>query len=128
MSSTPGASRKAAAMDFLRLAGSGRPREAFAKYAAAGFTHHNPWFGGDAESLIVGMEESAAQNPGKVLTIQRALEDGDLVAVHSRVQQNPADRGGAVVHIFRFEQDRVAELCDVGQPVPEHSPNQHGMF
>jgi predicted SnoaL-like aldol condensation-catalyzing enzyme len=74
------------------------------------------------------MEENAAQNPNKVLEIQRALQDGDLVAVHSHVRQQPGDRGAAVVHIFRFEGDRIAELWDVGQPVPESSPNELGMF
>jgi len=74
------------------------------------------------------MEEAAKKNPDKVLEVQRALEDGDLVAVHSRVRQKPADRGAAVVHIFRFEDDRIAELWDFGQPVPEDSPNENGMF
>ena len=59
---------------------------------------------------------------------QHALEDGDLVAVHSRVRQNPDDRGAALVHIFRFHGDRVIELWDIGQPVPEDSPNENGMF
>ena len=34
----------------------------------------------------------------------------------------------AVVHIFRFEQDRVAELWDLGQPIAADSPNENGMF
>ena len=74
------------------------------------------------------MEENAAKNPNKVLEIQRALEDGDFVAIHSRVRQNPGDRGGAAVHIFKFRGDRVVELWDIGQPVPEDSPNGNGMF
>jgi predicted SnoaL-like aldol condensation-catalyzing enzyme len=32
------------------------------------------------------------------------------------------------VHIFRFEQGRIVELWDLGQEVPESSPNQYGMF
>ena len=35
---------------------------------------------------MIAMEEIAAKNPNKVLEIQRALEDGDLGAVHSRVK------------------------------------------
>jgi predicted SnoaL-like aldol condensation-catalyzing enzyme len=50
------------------------------------------------------------------------------VAVHSRVRQNQADRGAALVHIFRFEGDRIAELWDIGQPVPAESVNAIGMF
>jgi predicted SnoaL-like aldol condensation-catalyzing enzyme len=50
------------------------------------------------------------------------------VAVHSRVRQTPGDPGGAVVHLFRFEGDRIAELWDIGQPVPAESVNDNGMF
>ena len=115
-------------MDFLRLAASGNAREAFRKYAGPEFRHHNAYFPSDAESLKTAMEENAAQNPNKVLEIQRALQDGDLVAVHSHVRQHPGDRGAAMVHIFRFQGDRIVELWDVGQAVPESSPNELGMF
>lgn len=54
--------------------------------------------------------------------------EGELVAVHSHVRQKPGDLGAAVVHIFRFEKGRIVELWDLGQPVPEKSPNQYGMF
>ena len=74
------------------------------------------------------MEENAKKNPHKVVEVQLALEDGDLVAVHSRVRQRPDDAGAAVVHIFRFEGDRIVELWDLGQAVPADSPNQHGLF
>jgi predicted SnoaL-like aldol condensation-catalyzing enzyme len=74
------------------------------------------------------MEENAAKNPNKVLEIQRALEDGDFVAIHSHVRQNPTDPGAAVVHIFKFQGDRVIELWDLGQPIPKNSPNENGMF
>ena len=119
---------KQAAIEFLQLAASGKVDEAYGRHVGAGFRHHNPFFKGDAESLKAGMAENAEKNPGKRLEVQRALEDGDLVAVHSRVVQKPGDRGAAVVHIFRFQGDRIAELWDLGQPVPEDSPNEHGMF
>lgn len=128
MSLTSAFSQKDAATAFLQLVASGKVREAFQKYIAPGFRHHNPSFRGDAESLMLAMEENASKNPDKILEIQRALEDDGLVAVHSRVRQKPGDLGGAVVHIFRFNGDRVVELWDIGQPVPEHSPNEDGMF
>jgi predicted SnoaL-like aldol condensation-catalyzing enzyme len=121
-------SHKVAAMDFLRLAASGSVPEAYHKHVAAGFRHHNPYFRGDAESLAAGMEENASEFPGKKLEILRAVEEGELVAVHSRVRMKPGDPGTAVVHIFRFKANLIAELWDIGQPVPENSPNEHGMF
>lgn len=121
-------SNKESAMSFLRLAASGNVEEAYGRFVGAGFRHHNPYFRGDAESLKAAMRENAEQNPGKIFEIQRALQEGDLVAVHSRVRQNAGDRGAAVVHIFRFEGSRIVELWDVGQAQPEQSVNEHGMF
>lgn len=119
---------KEAAQDFLRMVASGRVAEAYEEYVDLGFRHHNPHFAGDADSLKRAMEESAARNPGKTLEIQRALQDGDLVAVHARVRHRPDDPGAARVHIFRFEGDRIVEMWDIGQEVPETSPNRYGMF
>jgi predicted SnoaL-like aldol condensation-catalyzing enzyme len=122
------ASKKDLAVSFLNLAASGRVREAYSKHVSSDFHHHNPFFEDGAEALLTGMEENARQFPQKRLDVLRALEDGDLVAVHSRVRQKPDDRGAALVHVFRFEGDRIAELWDIGQPVPEHSVNAAGMF
>ncbi|HXT39692.1 MAG TPA: nuclear transport factor 2 family protein [Candidatus Angelobacter sp.] len=121
-------SRKEAALTFLRKASSGRAREAFQTHVAPGFRHHNPFLKGDADSLMIAMEENAAKNPDKVLEVQRALEDADWVAVHSRVRQKPGEPGAAVVHIFKFQGNRIVELWDLGQPVLENSPNENGMF
>jgi predicted SnoaL-like aldol condensation-catalyzing enzyme len=77
---------------------------------------------------MTGMEENARQNPAKRLDVLRTLENGDLVAVHSHVRQAPGDPGAAVVHLFRFDGDRIAELWDVGQAVPAESVNANGMF
>ena len=46
-----------------------------------------------AASLSQAMAANARQHPEKVFEIQRVLEDGDLVAVHSHVRQQPGDRG-----------------------------------
>ena len=121
-------SRKEAAIEFLTLVASGDVREAYQQYVGKGFRHHNPYFRGDAASLMEAMEQNAAKNPNKEFEVQRALQDGDHVAVLSRVRQTPGDRGGAVVHIFRFEGDRIAEFWDIGQSVPESNVNENGMF
>lgn len=125
---TNNSSRKEKAVDFLKLVASGSVREGFAHYISVDFRHHNPFFQGDAESIMLAMEENAAQNPDKVFDVKLALEEEDYVAVHSHVRQNPEDLGAAVVHIFRFEGDRVVELWDLGQAVPEESLNKNGMF
>lgn len=119
---------KQAALSFLELAATGRVREAYSSWVGAEFRHHNPFFEGSAESLLAGMEENARQNPNKILEVKRAIAEGELVMVHSHVRQKPGDLGAAVVHIFRFEQGRIVELWDLGQPVPEKSLNSYGMF
>jgi len=50
------------------------------------------------------------------------------VATLAHVRHKKGEPGAAVVHVFRFEGDRIAELWDVGQEVPADSPNQNGMF
>jgi len=119
---------KESAVSFLQLAATGHAPEAFDRFVAAGFRHHNPWFRGDAQSLMNAMQENAEKNPGKVLEVQRAIQEGPLVAVHSRVRVQAQAPGMAVVHIFRFEGPRIAELWDIGMAPPEQMVNEHGMF
>ena len=120
---------KQAATEFLRLASSGEVARAYDTFVATNFKHHNAYFAGDASSLRKGMEEAHQKMPNRSIEVARALEDGDLVAVHSRVtRQDPTAPEIAVVHIFRFEGDRIAELWDVGQELPKESPNKNGPF
>jgi predicted SnoaL-like aldol condensation-catalyzing enzyme len=121
-------SRKDVATTFLRMAATGDARDAFDRYVSPEFRHHNPYSRGDAAALSSAMGENAKQNPNKVFDVEHALEDGDLVAVHSRVQMTPGGQEIAVVHLFRFVGDRIVELWDIGQPVPADSPNENGMF
>lgn len=121
-------SRKEKAIAFLTMVAAGDVRDAYRKYIAPEFRHHNPYYHGDAASLLRGMEENAAQFPERTFEVQHALEDGDLVAVHSRVLLKPDDRGIALAHVFRFEGGAIVELWDLGEPVPENSPNEYGMF
>ena len=120
--------KKEIAQDFLKLASKGQSRQAFELYVSDNFKHHNAWFKGDGQTLMTAMEENAKKTPDKVFEIQRALEDGNLVAVHSRVRQTPNDLGAAVIHIFRFDNEKVVELWDFGQAVPAEIVNENGMF
>ena len=120
-------SRKDQALAFLQRAAFGSVDEAFAM-VAPGFRHHNPYFAAGAEALKAAMGENAIKHPDKTLEVQRALEDGDYVMVHSRIRMQREQQGVAVVHIFRFEDGKIAELWDIGQEVPADSPNGDGMF
>lgn len=121
-------SKKEIAVLFLQLASSGNVRQAYRKYVHPLFIHHNPYFKGDRESLLAGMEESGGKFPKKVFEAVRTLEDGDLVAVHGKVCLNPDIPEIALIHIFRFADDLIIEEWEAAQEVPQESPNENGMF
>ena len=120
-------SNKEIAISFLQNAAAGRLDQAY-NGVASNFRHHNAYFPSDAESLKAGMADAHKQFPNTKIDVQRAIAEGDLVAVHSRVQHAPETAAIAVVHIFRFEGDKIAELWDVGMEVPKDSPNENGAF
>jgi len=120
--------KKEMAQHFLKLSSEGKSREAFKLYVGQDFKHHNVYFKGDANTLMIAIEEDAKVNPNKIFEIQRALEDGDLVAIHSRFKQKPNDTDWAVIHIFCFEKDKIVELWDFAQAAPAEMINENGMF
>ena len=108
---------KNAATSFLKLASTGEVDEAYSKFVGEGFKHHNAFFEGSPESLMAGMEENARQNPDKLGEVKHAIAEADFVVVHSHVQQKPGEPDEALVHGFRFENGRIADLWDLAKPV-----------
>jgi predicted SnoaL-like aldol condensation-catalyzing enzyme len=121
------ANNKDVAISFLTDAATGKLDEAYALVSPA-FRHHNAYFPGDAESLKAGMADAHKQFPHTKIDVHRTIAEGDLVAVHSRVQHAPDRPAIAVVHMFRFEDGKIVELWDVGMEVPKDSPNENGAF
>lgn len=119
---------KSKAVHFLTLASSGKVDEAFAEFVSPYFKHHNPYFEGSAEALQAAMKVNAKQNPAKIMEVKRAIAEADFVVTHSHIRQNPNDLGTVVVHIFGFENGKIVELWDLGQPIPEKSLNKNGIF
>ncbi len=119
--------QKTAAETFLILACSDVER-AYAELVAPNFRHHNVWFPGNADALKQGMADNLRQNPQKKLAIKQSIEEGDRVAVLSHVTFGADDRGYALMHLFRFENGKIAELWDVAQEIPQDSPNANGAF
>ncbi len=122
-------SKKEMAIAFLKMAGSGDVQSAYEKYIDPKFIHHNQYFKGDRQSLMTAMLEASQKSPNKSIDIKHVYEDKDTVITHSEVvRQKPEDPSIAVIHIFRFENNRVVELWDVGQPMMKNSPNENGFF
>ena len=111
---------------FLKMASFGQVREAFEKYVHVNFIHHLVFFKGDRESFLEAMEENAREFPDKKYETIHALEDGEFVAVHGKVTLGPKIFG--VIHIFRFEDDKIIESWEASQEEIIDSPNQYGLF
>jgi predicted SnoaL-like aldol condensation-catalyzing enzyme len=125
--SLPPMDPKEAAVTFLEMAGTGNARAAYDRFIAPHFKHHNVHFPGDRQSLLNAMEEAHRRSPNHSVDVRRVYRDGNTVITHSLVtRQNPAEPAIAVVHIFRFEGEKVAELWDLGMPLPSESPNLNG--
>lgn len=119
--------KKEIATDFLKLASCGKVRVAYEKYVHPDFIHHNAYYKGDRETLLKGMEENAKQFPNKKYETLRALEEGNLVAVHGKVTLS-YDKVFSVIHIFGFKGDKIIEEWEGGQELLKDSPNENGIF
>jgi predicted SnoaL-like aldol condensation-catalyzing enzyme len=115
------------ATSFLALGSSGKARQAFAEFVHPEFIHHNAYIAGNRDSFLKAMEDNAREYPDKTYETLRALEDGDLVAIHGKVTFT-ADQQWSVIHIFRFEDDRIIESWEASQQWLNDSPNEHGIF
>ena len=115
-------------LSFFDLVESREFRKWFDKHTNPDFIHHNQYFKGDRETLILAIEEDSRNNPEKQVEVKMSLADGDLVTTYSHVRQNPDDPGFALMHIFRFADTRVVGMWDINQAILEDSPNENGMF
>lgn len=119
--------KKQIAIKVLELASSGRVKEAYDKYVHTDFIHHNAYFKGDRETFMEEMEKNFHECPDKTFETLRALEDGDLVAVHGKVS-NVFGKDWSVIHIFRFKDDKIIEEWEASQEDIKESPNENGIF
>ena len=119
--------KKEVATSFLHLVSSGKVREGYEKYIHPDFFHHNVYYKGDRESILIGMEENAREFPEKTYETMRTLEDGNFVAVHGKVRLT-SDSVFSVIHIFRFKDEQIIESWEASQEEIEDSPNEHGLF
>ena len=119
---------RALAVEFLSTCARGEVRQAYARHVSDDFIHHNAWFAGDRESLLLAMEQSAAAEPNKSFEVKQAIAEGDRVAVLSQLTRADGNTGYAVVHIVRIREGQVVELWDLAQEIPADSPNVNGMF
>ena len=97
-------------------------------YFDPNYIQHNPLVPTGSAPMRGFFKQFYSDHPDSTIEISHVLADGDLVAIHYRFKVNAADRGMAVVDIFRVANGHIQEHWDVGQPVPEKSANDNGMF
>jgi predicted SnoaL-like aldol condensation-catalyzing enzyme len=129
--------RKDIAVEFLRLIGSGKPKDGL-RFFAPDCKTHNPYVLGGMDALTDAMIAVQKQGaPGILkgskadfkLNIRQVLADGDLFAVHTQLSSSrPSEGGLRQVHLFRFNGDKIVEYWDITQQVPENAPNAAGAF
>ena len=107
---------------------SGRIDEAYRKHVDPSGKHHNAFTPAGFAALQKGMQDNHVQMPSKRLLVQHVLGDGDMVAVHSRLELKPGESPMIVVHLFRFDGGKIVEFWDCGQALPAGSPNADGAF
>ena len=120
--------RRQAAVQFLQMVVAGDIEEAYRKCVDMKGKHHNFYFPAGFPALQKAMIENHDQFPNKQLFVKKVLEDGDLVAVHSRLILNKEENDMAVLHLFRFEANRIVEMWDIGNTIAADSPNTDGAF
>jgi len=118
---------KEIAKAFLQGVINGKVREVYDLYTLPNFKHHNGFFNGDRESLLQAMIQSNEMFPSKKLTIKLAVSEPPYVTLLSQVHITE-DKEVAVVHMYRFEGEKIAEMWDISQEVPQESPNENGVF
>ncbi|HET6552656.1 MAG TPA: nuclear transport factor 2 family protein [Dyella sp.] len=121
---------KTVVLDFYKLAMQEfKPREAFARYAAADFVEHSAdSAGGTAASTVTFLEGLIKQFPDPHWEVVRSVAEGDLVFLHVRVTPAPKAPAIAVAEIFRVRNGKIVEHWDVIQHEPAKAVNPNSMF
>lgn len=119
---------KKVVLDFYEKALNQMDFDAAAKHFGPRYIQHNPVApdGIDGFKAFIAMRKE--RSPRAHNEIKRVIADGDLVALHVHAKREPADRGLAIVDIFRLEAGKIVEHWDVIQPIPETAAHNNGMF
>lgn len=120
------ANLKLIAATFLKEVAFGNIDKAFSKYVSENFIHHNQYFEGSRDALIQAMKEDHQANPNTGFEVKKIYADGDTVITHSLVTKKTMQI--VVVHISKFQNNKIIEMWDLGQEVEKDSLNELGLF
>ena len=125
---------KQIAIAFINLGLTGKFSDGL-KYFLPSCKTHNPYISRNIETLIQAMDgtnkEGKGQYPNAEFTIKQAIEEKDLVALHTELfnDKTKPDQGSLrQMQLFSFERDKLVEYWDITQQVTPNMPNAVGAF
>jgi predicted SnoaL-like aldol condensation-catalyzing enzyme len=89
---------------------------------------HDPTLADGSAATRTAYADLFAAYPQYTATVAKVLAEGDLVAVHTHVQDTPGDLGTSVYDIFRVQHGKIVEHWMATQDVPATSVNGNSMF
>ncbi len=116
------------AISFYRMAYEGNPSRAIELYVGDQYIQHNPDVGDGKEPFVEYFERMHAEYPNKKIEFVRAIEEGDLVALHTH-QVWPGGDEYVTMDFFRFDSNgKIVEHWDAIQQIPEKTLNGNTMY
>lgn len=97
------------------------------QYLSPNYITHNPQMENGREALKNAFNKDFSNAPKIKVDFRNVAADGNFVFLHMKLQ-NPAGKYEAVADIFKVENNKIVEMWDVIQEIPEKAANLHPMF
>jgi len=116
------------AIEFYRTAYLGDPEKAVELYVGDRYIQHNPLVANGKQAFIDYFKKMADEFPEKSIDFVRAIEEGDLVALHTH-QVWPDGDEYITMDFFRFDDNgKIVEHWDSIQGIPAETKNGNTMY
>jgi predicted SnoaL-like aldol condensation-catalyzing enzyme len=120
------AGNKSLVLRYLRYLTDKHDLSAVKRYVSPSLHQHDPTLANGAAATTKAYAELFAARSDYAATVAKA--EGDLVAVHTHIQNAPGDLGTSLYEIFRARHGKIVEHWSVTQSVPATSVNGNSMF
>jgi predicted SnoaL-like aldol condensation-catalyzing enzyme len=101
---------------------------AVGRYVSPSLYQHDPALADGSAATEKAYADLFAAHPDYTVTVAKVVAEGDLVAVHTHVQDASGDLGTSVYEIFRVRHGKIVEHWSDAQDVPATSVNGNSMF